>query len=380
MIKKIVLTGLVLISMTAFSCAPQDMPLSVELTGQNSTGSNIAPTENNSQNHITANIADKVKINAVVIQPAQNQVNTYIVDYAKMDTDKVINLLKLNKKELEKESKKDYFLSGEERYHTSGGDSFYILPGSVIYNSRFSQFILGVMNYANKDRMRIGYRNPFDTDTPNNTNAEDSARDKAIVLLSALNIDASVISLYQMKHDILEKYEKQIENDLSYKDAIDSGNLILKKQWSLEDDCCYIQLAPMIDGICLDNKDRPIGSSDSFYPPSTIDIIMTAKGIQMLNISNVYRPISTQDKNKTILSVEAIVERITTKYSSILVKKPVTIKEIALVYTPFIIDKRQEAPYLLKPSWRVTIETQDDSFLLTSYVYFDAFTGDEIMQ
>ncbi len=144
-------------------------------------------------------------------------------------------------------------------------------------------------------------------------------------------------------------------------------------QYSEEDNCYYILLEQMLDGIPLLSNQFTWQDGDVYIPNHEIEFGYTERGIEYVAVEC---HLKILDRKKTeLLPIEKICETLERKYSMALTED-VVLDEMKLIYFPYPLTERAEGHYLydLTPVWQFHFSQGEFS----GFIYINALDGIEI--
>lgn len=320
--------------------------------------------------------------NASPLPSPTNRADIFVGDYQIFDCAQIRDTLLHNASGITKVETDDTKQANSGAYTTQEGDFLAVIPGSIVYRTRFEEPIRNILNLSNIASTEQG--NPFAQKTNLAFSSCDDALNAVTELLRSFGIIPVLQETYCLDYKVMEQMEQSIKDNPVYAEWIKSGRIILNDSWSEDDECYYFTFAATLYGIPFDTSDRPKGQSDSFFVGSSIEAIYSKNGIQALSVVNIYSVADIVQNGVEIVDSSVAIAEFQKKIDSMISTSPLNIVDVALVYIPELISKDQNLPYTFRPCWKITTEqsvkskTGGETTVGNSF-YFDATTGKEIL-
>lgn len=156
--------------------------------------------------------------------------------------------------------------------------------------------------------------------------------------------------------------------------------------WSADMDCYVFTFHAVNEGVPLGTDNREINGV--FIPGSFISVTYTKRGIEKLEISNLYKADEKMEEGK-LLGLEDALAIIDEKYHSIILDGVYEISSVSLVYIADVSENKEDE-FTLIPAWKFTIiqnyamedkvnKEKEVAIEQENTVYINAVTGKEIV-
>jgi hypothetical protein len=334
--------------------------------------------------HISESINDNIKIEADVVYPTSNKVNSWPIQLQSFDFETAKTVL-LRDRSILSQTQVD---SGEVIDSVTADDKSELFRNgtSLEFSTPFSADSLSnVVNwtsYLASGEMNIDSEQK-DLDFAGMTDIEQQCKTD----LAALGLSQSLnMHIYAMDYQYLTAKELELKNSGHYDSEVAAGLVTFKDSWNTSDDCYVITAEFQPDTFApILNQEVRLGEFKC-VAPSYIWAVYSERGIEYLHIEHAYVIDYQAAKNVDIISYQDAKQVVIDKFDSIITDDKYTINGITLSYAPQTTDKKE----MLVPVWTFDISQQlapepgkiskgDNLAVKTYQLLIDAVTGKEIM-
>lgn len=159
-----------------------------------------------------------------------------------------------------------------------------------------------------------------------------AAAELCMDMVKSLFGECMVDKVYSLDADLLRSISDAEREELQ--EWADIGKEIwLKDDWSQADECYYLKLKPMIDGVAYTSESYVDQASDASYNGCTIEAIVTQNGIESFTLYNIPQIIETHEE-QAILSQDAAMKIYADSVNNILGDSKKTIDGMMLELMP----------------------------------------------
>lgn len=342
----------------------------------NSSGSDL-----NVPSHITMDLQEKVKIDADVLQSAEEKATaTATVKSLRFDTDKAIELLCKDK---EIESKE--YISEYDSDMITFKDGSYIdcSNGSLSYASaEFDKYNTCFISIETDSLYNL---DKYTTNQEFNFCKKADAEKKISNILKNLGLNTNSALCVSLDYKTLSQ-EEQVIN-------VRPGDNNKKHSWDENDNAYYFKFYQSINGVNIFEGSHGNYEDSTEINGTFIEVVYNKKGIINFSAQNIYNEISLQSMDNKIMDVSSAINLLDKKLGTIIISNDLTVKKISLVYLP-CNDGSDQNKITLTPAWcflilekyepnsekdEISEEDIPEDIRIASYTIFDAVTGKEII-
>lgn len=326
--------------------------------------------------HVQKDINENLKIDADVRIGdgfETGKADIFQIADKKLDTKKAEELLlegkTVEKKEVneyEDGTQTDYTLMGEDEVRVSISDNWFYYGGklaeSIGYSFRHE--------YAEND----GNINEYlkrEQDFPFMSMEE--AEEKYLTLMNELGGEWSENCLYSFRldHETLKKEEKIIVMDMLPEEDQPKP----RENWTEKDDSYYFEFAPVVEGYEL-IEDCFIPDCEKYRGISNCSVICNADGLVEAIRGDVFEVRKRLEEQKSLLELEAVLEKLHEKYSKAILQNQLKVVEIRL--GNICKREKEKGIYETVPVWNFEVVAHDEETTWGYDIVFDAITGEEL--
>lgn len=170
---------------------------------------------------------------------------------------------------------------------------------------------------------------------------KEEAIDKADQLLGLLGMND-----WEIVYDIFPIRAAEVQD--AVRDLNENGPPSMHTEFGDDDECYYIQAHCLANGLRLDESDYELLNEQTVMG-TKVEIIIDRQGILDFTASGYRVPVEIRPRQEALYTAEQAIEALNAYFDEIMMKNPVTVKEIALVYTAYPIAREQD---VLLPAWR----------------------------
>lgn len=322
--------------------------------------------------HVQEDINENLKIDADVRIGdgfEKGKADIFQITEKKLDTKKAEELLLKGKTVDKKEVKEDetvYTLAGEDEARVSIYDDWFYYGGklaeSIGYSFRYE--------YADRDN-NINEYLKREQDFPFMSMEE--AKEKSLTLMNELGGEwtEDAIRSFRLDHETLKKEEKIAVIDTLPEEEQSKP----RENWTEKDDSYYFEFAPVIEGYELIEK-YEIPDSEQYLGIVNCRVICNADGLVETYRGDVFEVRKRLEEQKSLLELEAVLEKLREKYSKVMLQEQLKVVEIRLGN---ICKREQEKGiYETVPVWDFKVVAHDEETIWGYDIVFDAITGEEL--
>lgn len=297
--------------------------------------------------HIQKQLTNNLAVNADVNAPSNVQkLNTLFATPLKLDSQKVQELeskfIANSKITNQINNEKDEYLQTED------GKVFSFENGNFIsLSTKKFKYIDPVFNLPNQ---------PYPTADHFNKNKDLSfmpyqqAVNEVKKVLVSLGISVyGEVEIYALDHQTMQDLEKKLMNDKSLM-STEGSRLMLKDQWSGEDDGYFMSIQNALDGIPVFSSNHGSIDSNTIVSGSFVYAYYSQAGLEYLFANFPYQKTSIDQKDVPIIGVENALAVVKKKYENVILTDPISITRIEFNYVPTLFDKSRET-FRMVPAW-----------------------------
>ena len=219
---------------------------------------------------------------------------------------------------------------------------------------------------------------------PNNELTFMSQSDAILLCESTLNelgITAQAYDVKSLNVDTLIQLSNESRADLLEWQVL-GKEVYIKDDWSIDDECYYIDLYNMIDGIPVTLSGYYDKKVDSYFSGTTISIIITCNGIEYIDVSNLVHLVSDGEPISSCTMQTALDGYISEKNSE-LTSVDIYIADMYIRYVQtFIPGENIMNSFRMIPAWTLLRSfDQNENGVIHTYLhdtYCDIATGKEL--
>lgn len=373
MMKKSVILLIIMLILSGCSNQPADIttqPVTPEVTAPQDTPGETQPEP--AVTHIQRKLGDNTGIDAEVKVPASFEIPIIDIKLFLFDNEKVKIVLFKNETTTEEEtSYGGHIIRGQ-----SGNSCNYYsdkLNSTLSFRTEAMEYVFNVFRWQPEFSNLTLFTNETEFDFASRQDAINAVAD-AVKALGVQNTGS--VSIYALDYDTLGSVQQQM---------IDSGEYSeykFKQEWSKEDDCYFIMMDCVIQGVPVNSNDTLSLYEEATIMGSQITAVYSKKGIEFLQMANFNTPTNISGPS-AIVSAEDAINAMGAKFETIITESKFTITGVELKYIPQIKDVSQNSLQLV-PAWYFTVEevyisNKDNSTReVTHNFMIDAYTGKEM--
>lgn len=196
--------------------------------------------------------------------------------------------------------------------------------------------------------------------------------------LSALGVDVSKqYECYSMPYAIMQQESQNRMNRLSL------GRSEYKLNWTKEEECYLFRFYASAGKLPVIREEHGMPDDGTLVLGSTIDVIYSQKGFELLYLHSIYYPTESIQKDAALISMDDALTQAISLANSIVITGQCCIEHIRLQYIPIKADKN-DFLYSLVPSWsfrivNTIIPAQGDPIAIKRWLHINALNGEEIV-
>ena len=335
--------------------------------------------------HISESISDNIRIEADVVYPAANRVDSWPIQLQSVDFETAKTVL-LRDRSILSQTQVD---SGEVIDSVTADDKSELFENgtSLEFSTPFaadslsnvvnwtSYLAYGEMN-IDSEQKNLDFAGMMDIEQQCKTD------------LAALGLSQSLnMHIYSLDYQYLAAKELELKNSGHYDSEVAAGLVTFKDSWNTSDDCYVITAEFLPDMFApILNQEVRLGEF-TCIAPSYIWAVYSERGIEYLHIDHAYAIDYQAAKNVNIISFQEAKQVVISKFDSIITDDKYTVNGITLTYAPQTTDEKE----MLVPVWAFDVSQElapevgkigkgDDNASVNRFLLLiDAVTGKEII-
>jgi len=323
--------------------------------------------------HIQKQLVKNLAVNAAVNAPPNVQkLNTLIAMPLKLDSQKVQELERMF---IDNSKFTNQINNGEDKYvQTEDGKVFAFENGNYIsLRTKKFKYIDPIFNLPDQ---------PYPTADHFNKNKDLSfmpyqqAVNEVKKVLVSIGISVhDEVETYTLDHQTMQDLEEKLMNDKTLM-STEGNHLILKDQWSSEDDGYFMSIQNALDGIPVFSLNHGSIDTNTLVSGSFVYAYYSQSGLEYIFANFPYQKMAIDQKDVPIIGVENALAVVKEKYENVILTDPISITRIEFNYVPTLIDNSRET-FRMVPAWCFHLIQEKDG--TPSDMIIDATNGSEIL-